>query len=268
MAKISDVSKAECLKMQQSYQKTLKVYGDEIAIIEKELLKKNNEFEIKEDKLKLALLYIKAASNLCAICAISNNYIGIKPEAVLNEGRKNILTAIFLLESVFSNQVDRELLHNEDVHKYFRDKITDEWKYKFITSFGYTISYLKYIYGDDSKWKWNFIEMSTRFSIIIKNMINYKTYLRDLNPNIEWYKYRVKLMKLNKKLLIKSAESYKMKYELVDKMASNMQMAINISSVLRKIYIYLNEMDDANKQKKIYDLWHKQLNENENENQQ
>lgn len=264
MVKISDVSKAECLKMQESYQKALKIYKDEIDSIENKLLKKNNEFEIKEDKLKLAMLYIKTTSYLCAISAISNNYLKSKPEVILNEGRKNIITAIVLLEAVFSNQVDRELLHNEDVHEYFSDKITDEWKYKFITSFGYTISYLKYIYGDDSKWKWNFIEISTRFSIIIKNMINYKTYLRDLNPNIEGYEYRVKLMRLNKKLLVESAESYKMKYELVDKMASNMQMAINISSVLKKVHMYLNEMDEANKQKKTSDLWHKQLSENEN----
>jgi len=261
MVKISDVSKAECLKMQESYQKTLKLYKDEIDNIEKELLKKNNEFEIKEDKLKLAILYIKTTSYLCAICSISNNYLKSKPEAVLNEGRKNIITAIVLLEAVFSNQIDRELLHNEDVHEYFSDKITDEWKYKFISSFGYTITYLKYIYGDDSKWKWNFIEISTRFSIIIKNMINYKTYLRDLNPSIKWYEYRVKLMKLNKKLLMKSSESYRKKYELVDKMPTDMQMAINISSVLRKIHMYLNEIDEANKQKKTSELWLKKLNE-------
>ena len=261
MQKISDVSKAECVKMQQPYKIVLKKYQDEIAKIETELLKKDNEFEIKEDKLKLALLYIKATSQLCAICAISNTYLKSKPEASLNEGRKNIITSIVLLEAVFTNQIDRELTHNEDVLEYFSDKITDEWKYKFITSVGYTTTYLKYIYGDDSKWKWNFIEISTRFSIIIKNMISYKTYLRDLNPGIEWYEYRVKLMRLNKKLLTESADAYKMKYELTDKMPSDIQMALNISAILRKIYMYLGEMDDANKQKKIHDILHKKLHD-------
>ena len=261
MQKISDVSKAECVKMQQTYKAVLSKYEEEISKIESELLKKENELEIKEEKLKLALLYIKSTSQLCAICSISNTYLKSKPEASLNEGRKNITTALVLLEAVFTNQIDRELTHNEDVLEYLADKINDKWKYQFITSFGYTITYLKYIYGDDSKWKWNFTEINTRFSIIIKNMISYKTYLRDFNPGIEFYEYRVKLMRLNKKLLIESADAYKMKYELTDKMPSDMQMAINISAVLRKIYMYLGEMDDANKQKKIHDILHKKLND-------
>lgn len=264
MQKASEVHKAECFKMQEPYQLMLKEYVDKIHELETELQKKEDEFQIKEDKLKLALLYIKASSHSCSIYAISNHYLNNKVDSLLNEARKYITTSIVYLEGVFSNKVDIELQHNEDILKYFSEKIDDEWKYNFISSFGYMITYLKYLYGDDSKWKWNFVEVSTRFAIITKNMINYKTYIRDLNPGVEGYRDRIKIMRLNKKLLSESANSYRMKYELTDKGASDIQIAMNILSVLRKIHIYLGETEEANKTKRIYDLWNKKLKSNEN----
>ena len=36
-------------------------------------------------------------------------------------------------------------------------------------------------------------------------------------------------------------------------------MALNMSGALRRIYIYLNETEEAEEQKKIYDLWKKKL---------
>ena len=71
--------------------------------------------------------------------------------------------------------------------------------------------------------------------------------------------YRVKLMNLAKSLIWISAEQYRAKYELQDRLPDDMKMALNMSGALRRIYIYLNETEEAEEQKKIYDLWKKKL---------
>lgn len=261
MAKVREAAKAECERMQDEYKITLDEINEEIKKIEDILITQKDTNEELETKIKLSLLCIKASSYLCTISALITEYMEIRGEGILNEARRNILKAIVLLEDTFGNHTDESLSFKDEVHEYLKDKITDVFKYRFICSIGYTIDYLKACYGDNSKWKWNFVEIEGRFSVVAKNIINYKTYLRDLNPNTEGYSYRVRLMNLVKLLLSKDANQYRMKYELTDKRIDDMKMALNIMASLRRISIYLNEVEEANEQKKIYDLWKKKLDD-------
>lgn len=258
MAKISEAAKAECNRMQNKYKELLQAVEVNIDKMEKELNSIEDEFEIAKNKIDLAVLHIKASSFIATICNISIEYLDIRIENQLNDGRRYINKAIVLLEEALGNYSDDSLSLNEEVHEFLKDKFSDEWRYKFICSFGYIIDYFKFCYGENSKWLQNFVEIEGRFALITKNIIDFKNYIRELSE-MDGYMYRVKLMNLAKSLIWISAEQYRAKYELQDRLPDDMKMALNMSGALRRIYIYLNETEEAEEQKKIYDLWKKKL---------
>ncbi|WP_295154234.1 hypothetical protein [uncultured Brachyspira sp.] len=259
MAKISEAAKAECNRMQNKYKNFLAGVESKLTQAEKELLALEDDFQKANKKVELAVLYVQASSFVATICYIAIEHIDVRSDNQLNDGRRYINKAIMLLEEVFGNYTDDSLSMNEEMHEYFKDKLSDEWRYKFICSFGYIIDYLKYCYGENSKWLQNFIEIEARFAVIAKNIIDFKSYIKELSPEVAGYKFRVKLMELVKKLLEESAEEYRTKYELQDKRIDDMKMALNIVACLRRIHIYLNEVEESEEKKKMYDLWKKKL---------
>lgn len=116
----------------------------------------------------MAVLHIKASSFIATICNISIEYLDIRIENQLNDGRRYINKAIVLLEEALGNYSDDSLSLNEEVHEFLKDKFSDEWRYKFICSFGYIIDYFKFCYGENSKWLQNFVEIEGRFALITK----------------------------------------------------------------------------------------------------
>lgn len=259
MAKISEAAKAECSRMQNKYKELLHTVEVNIDKMEKELNSIEDALEIAKNKIDLAVLHIRASSFIATICNISIEYLDIRIENQLNDGRRYINKAIVLLEEALGNYSDDSLSLNDEIHEYLKDKISDEWRYKFICSFGYIIDYFKFCYGENSKWLQNFVEIEGRFALISKNIIDFKNYIKELSPEVEGYLYRVKLMNMAKSLISASAEQYRAKYELQDRLPDDMKVALNMTGTLRRIYIYLNETEEAEEQKKIYDLWKKKL---------
>jgi len=135
MAKISEAAKAECNRMQNKYKELLQAVEVNIDKMEKELNSIEDEFEIAKNKIDLAVLHIKASSFIATICNISIEYLDIRIENQLNDGRRYINKAIVLLEEALGNYSDDSLSLNEEVHEFLKDKFSDEWRYKFICSF-------------------------------------------------------------------------------------------------------------------------------------
>lgn len=259
MAKISEAAKAECNRMQNKYKESLHSVEANMDKLEGELTSTEDNLEAAKKKIDLAVLYIRASSFIATICYISIEHLDIRIENQLNDGRRYINKAISLLEEALGDYGDDSLSLNDEVHEYLKDKFSDEWRYKFICSFGYVIDYFKFCYGENSKWLQNFIEIEGRLALLSKNIIDFKNYIKELSPEIEGYIYRVKLMNLAKSLISAAAEQYRTKYELQDRRPDDMKMALNLTGTLRRIYIYLNEVEEAEEQKKIYDLWKKKL---------
>ncbi len=258
MATISEAAKAECTRMQNKYKSLLEEVEAKLVKTEKDLASLEDNFEIAGKKIEAVVLYIQASSFITTICYIAIEYINVRSDNKLNDGRRYINKAIMLLEEVFGNHTDDSFSLNEDIHEYFKDKLSDEWRYKFICSFGYVIDYLKYCYGENSKWLQNFVEIEAKFSAVCKNMIDFKSYIKELSPEITGYKFRVKMMELVKKLLYASAEQYRTQYEQ-NKRLDDMKIALNIIASLSRIHLYLNENEESEDKKKMYDLWKKKM---------
>ena len=173
MAKISEAAKADCTRMQNKYKNLLAGIESKLVNAEKDLLTLEDNFEIASKKIEAAVLYIQASAYIATICYIAIEYIDVRSDNQLNDGRRYINKAIMLLEEVFGNHTDDSLTLNDEIHEYLKDKLSDEWKYHFICSFGYIIDYFKYCYGENSKWLQNFIEIEGRFATLGKNMIEF-----------------------------------------------------------------------------------------------
>ena len=261
MAKISEVAKAECIRRQNKYKDLLSVVESKLNKLEKEISTIDDELLASYKKIDLAVLYINASSLIATSCYVAIDSIDVRSENQLNDGRRYINKAIILLEEALGNHSDDSLSLNENIHEYLKDKLNDEWRYKFICSFGYVIDFFKYCYGENSKWLQNFYEIEWRFALISKNIIDFKNYIKELSPDVEGYIYRVKLMKLSKSLLSAAAEQHRTKYELKERRLDDMKIALNLMAALRRINVYLNETEEAESQKKIYDLWKKKMDD-------
>ena len=258
MAKISEAAKAECNRMQDKYKVLFDANKVKLDKLEQEIATIEDNLEKAKKKIDLSVLYIKAGAYIANICNISIKYIDVRSENQLNDGRRYLNKAIILLEEALGNHTDDSLTLNDEIHEYIKEHISDEWRYKFICSFGYVIDYFKDCYGENSKWLQNFVEMEGRFSVVAKNLIDYKSYIKELSPEIEGYAYRVKMMKIVKKLLENTAETYRTRYETSNRI-DDMKTALNLCATLRRIHVYLNETEESEEQKKIYDLWKKKL---------
>ena len=253
MKKVTETEKAECLKMQDVYKPALTKVSNEAKFIETEIATIEDELAVKEKKIELAFKYIQISNYFCNMADIALNKIDSRMESTTTDARIALSTSVTYLEDTFGLDVNGSLLTNSEVHEHLENKITDQYKYKIIIYLCYTSKYLKHLFGENSKWKWNLIEIDKRIAILAKNMIDYKTYIKNTNPAIDGYKERVKTMILIKKLISKSIDAYRIKYEVTDKNDEDMLLSINMVDVLRSIANYLGEVQSAEDFKKTHD---------------
>jgi len=178
----------------------------------------------------------------------------VKNEAFLNEGRKCIYKAIIYLEEIVSAYVDAPFSDYEPG----LDAITafsDENRYNLVRKMGFTIDSLEEGYGDNSKWKWSFVELEGRFAAVGKNMLNLRTFIAGMDPRSEGYSARIAHLALSRELLQQAADRYREKYELSTQRIDDIKAAINFLSAVRRLHIVLGESDQADVVKKKADIW-------------
>lgn len=263
MKKVTETERAECQKMQDEYKLPLTTISNEAKSIEAEIITIENEFAVKEKKIKLAFKYMQISNYLCNIADIALNKIDSHTESTITDARVALSSGLTHLEDTFGLVVNDSLSSNSEIHEYLGSKITDEYKYKMIVYLCYTSKYVKYLFGENTKWKWNLVEIDKRIAIIAKNMIDYKTYIKNTNPSINGYRERVKTMMLVRKLISKSIDAYRIKYEVTDKKDEDMLLSINMVDALRAIASYLGEVKNAEDLKKTYDSLKRTLEANQ-----
>lgn len=259
MPKVTGALKNQCAEQQKYYKDKIEEYQKRIKKLEDGLMDMP-EVDFPQ-KLNIAFLSLVEASYHCALSTISFTLLEMKMESAMNAARKLLVKVMVLCEDVYGKESDMPLSYNEEAHNIVEEQFNDKWKYDFLCALGYIIDYLKDMYGDNSKWKWNFVELEGRLALLSKNMINFKTFIKFWEPGVEYYAERCNHMKLVKQLLADNADAYRMRYELADKHTDSMRFAIALSSTLRMVYVYLGEVDNMNKQKKIIDLWVKKMND-------
>ena len=205
-------------------------------------------------KLALAEEYLNLVSNYLIMSSLSQTFLGVKNEAYLNEARKCVYKAIIYLEEIVSAHIDTPFSDYEEGLASISE-FPDAKRYDLVRKIGFAIDSLQDGLGENSKWKWSFVELQGRFATVTKNLLNLKTLMAGMDPRVEGYMARISHLSLAKELLQQAADRYREKYELSTMRIDDIKNGINFLLALRRLYVVLSESDQAEVIKKKTEIW-------------
>jgi len=252
MAKITDIDR-------HTYHEKVKIYVSMTkALLETE---KTLMVEARKDspdaplhRLTLADEMLNLTSNYIAINGVSQTVLRTKNEEALNEARKSMYKAVIYLEEVVSNYIDVPFSDYEEKLATI-GSFDENQRYLLIRKMGFAVDLLEQAYGDNSKWRWTFVELEGRFAAVAKNIIDLRNAYANSDPESPYYDSTVYHLRLIKKLLAQSADRYREKYELSTGQMHDFKTGIAFLGALRRIHIVLSESEDAEAIKKKLSIW-------------
>lgn len=207
---------------------------------------------LAEDMIYVATLYV-------LINNLSVEILSIKNTDALNEGRKILYKAVIYLEEAVSNFIDVPYSDYEDKVAQIAE-IPLVKRYELIRKLGLAIRLVIDAYGENTKWRWAFVELQGRFATVVKNMLDMKTcvkiYFDPYSPDHDTAVYYFRVLK---KLLSESATGYRDRYELSARRLDDMQLGVSYLFALRRVHIALSESEEAEEVKKKADVWKAKL---------
>lgn len=249
----------------EQYTEKLKVHK---TILE-ELRSKESDLNslMRTDREHVGAISIDAANinlNIVSYLVLMNNLsvalLGIKNDAYLNEARKTCYKSIINLENAVSNFIDVPFSEYEGKLEKLKE-INEAQRWKLVRKLGFSIISVKDAFGENTKWKWSFVEIEGRFSVVAKNMLDLKTLMAGLDPRADFYQERFAHLKLVKKLLQQSADGYREKYELSTHRIDDFKLAINFLGGLRRLNALVGEPEEANDLKRKIDIWKSKMDQ-------
>lgn len=208
--------------------------------------------ELSDEMVYVATLYL-------TINNLSVELIEVKNTEALNDARKSLYKAVIYLEEVVTNLIDAPYSEYEDKVAKIAS-ISVEKRYYMVRKLGLAIRLLVDAYGDNTKWKWSFIELQGRFSVVAKNLMN----LREagkifLEPSHKDYDNTVFHLRLLRKLLSQSADGYRDRYELSTHRVDDMRNAILFLAAYRRICVIMSDSEEADEIRKKLAVWKEKL---------
>ena len=253
MFKVSDETRLH-------YNEAIKPYKDKInEILEKEKTVSANikagDGGAEYKKILLCEDMINAASLYIALNSLSLKITEVKNNDALNDARKMLYKAIIYLEEVVTNGIDVSFADLSDNHETIKN-ISIQQRYILIRKLGLSISLLKDAFGDNSKWKWSFVELEGRFTTVAKNLVDMKAASKDyIDVRSANYDITVIYLRMITKLLNASAMSYRDKYELSTRRIDDMRNGIKYLLALRKLHVLFGNSEQAEEVKKKAVVW-------------
>jgi len=252
MAKITDQDRAMYYEKVKPYVTMTKTLLD----MEKKLVMetKKNPANAPIQKLTLTDEMLNLASYYIAVNGMSQAVLKTKNEEALNDARKSLYKAVIYLEEVVSNYIDAPFSDYEGKLSMI-ESYNQNQRYGLICKLGFAIDLLEQAYGDNSKWRWTFVELEGRFAVVAKNILDLKNIYEQMNPGAEYYNSSVYHVRLVKKLISQAADRYREKYELSTGQILDFKTGINFLGALRRLHIVLSENEESQDIKKKYAIW-------------
>jgi len=219
---------------------------------------KKNTPEAALMKLTLADEMLNLTSNYIAISGIAQVVLKTKNEEVLNDARKSLYKSVIYLEEAVSNYIDVPFADYEEKINLL-ESFDENQRYYLIRKMGLTIDLLEYAYGDNSKWRWTFVELEGRFATVSKNMLDLRRVMEYSTFESPYYDSVTYHLRLIKRLLSQSADRYREKYELSTGQIPDFKTGISYLGALRRLHILLAESEDAENVKKKIAIWKTKL---------
>jgi hypothetical protein len=253
------VLKGNSVERPQQYQKKAAPFEANI----KELLKKETAIlaECRSDPVTaapklffLAERMLDITSNYLALNGINQALLNAKNFDALEEAKKSVSKSIIYLENVVTGKVDVPFSEYEEALAEL-EAVDATQRYLFVRKLGLSISLLKLAYGDNTKWRWVFVDMEGHCAAVAKNLLNLKKAQANTDPSSPDYEPLLYHVFFVKKMLGEAAERHHLRFSLATKRSEDIRQACNFLSALQRIHIIFNERDDAMEIKKKHDNW-------------
>jgi hypothetical protein len=206
---------------------------------------------LAEDMLDLASCYIIQNG-------ISQSVLRIRDEEALNEARKSIYKSVIYLERVVTALLDAPYSEYEEKLEQIAP-LNAAQRYFLVRKMGLAINLLENAYGENSKWKWAFVELEGRYATAAKNIINLRDMVSNTDPRSPDYAPTVYHLRLVVKLLMRAADRYRERYELSTDRVGDFEKGISFLSALRRIYLVTGDRENAWEVKRKLDIWEAKL---------
>ena len=255
MAKISTGERLHYSERTVGFQKAI----DELLTREKETLSLlRTEQDDAMTRVALAEDMLNLASNYIILSGVSNALLGARNEEALNDARKSLYKCVIYLEGALGNYVDAPFSDYEDKLARIAPMDTAS-RYLLVRKLGLAIQLLKDAYGDNSKWRWSFVELEGRFAAVAKNILDLKKTAANTDPDSPDYEPSRRLLRLVKKLLAQTADRYRERYELSTRNIEDLKMGIRFLSALRRMQSLLGNRQEVELTRKKIDVWEAKL---------
>ncbi|MDR0644489.1 MAG: hypothetical protein LBG05_06205 [Treponema sp.] len=209
-------------------------------------------------KIKLAQEMIDLTSYYIVMSEVSMSMLKTRNEAALTNGRKTVMKALSYMENVVSPYLDTPVSDYQDKLDLIESVSASE-RYFLVRKMGLVIDLLEDAFGDNSRWKWAFIDFKAQCAVIAKNFFDMKNAVSNMSLNSANYESTVYHLRLIKKLFPSIADYYREKYEIAGNIASDLIRAIEFLSAIRRIHVIFGENEDAEIIKKKVNIWQSRL---------
>ncbi|MDR0640827.1 MAG: hypothetical protein LBG07_00035, partial [Treponema sp.] len=257
MSKISGQDRAQYLEKIKNYHTSIETCLDK----EKEILNtiKNSPEDSTFMRLSLVDVMLNLSSYYLIQNGVSQSVLKLKNEDALNEARKSIYKSVIYLEQIVGNLIDAPFSEYEEKLEQITF-LSPQQRYCLIRKMGCAIYLLENAFGENSKWKWAFVDLEGRYAAAAKNIFNLRTVVSNMDPRSPNYAPTVYHLRLVKKLLMQAANRYRDRYELSTSRVNDFEMGIRFLSALRRLLLVFGEQEEAWTVKRKLDIWESKLN--------
>lgn len=217
------------------------------------------------------LTYLSLASSALHCCSlqmrlgyINEEFLNGKRDDNLLVARRDLTRCLQYLEKAYTPYLDVPF---SDYEKNLTVLLSvDEFeRYNFLRYVGLYINYLDEIFIEKSKWHWFFMEMEARLSVLLKNSLNLKTLVQQLDPRAPRFAERTAVVNKVREMLRKSAKEYRSRYELTTFARDDFSRAIEFLLAAKRLAILLNNSQEASDLDKEIGVWQTKMEKDEAE---
>jgi len=252
VAKINEEARKKYFEIIAPYKKIISGINDKERRLEAVI--NSNKTGEPYKRLTLINYNLTVVSYEILMNALSVSLLGIKNETILNDARKTCYKTVINLERVFTSLLDVPFTDYEDALKAIAS-FPELKRYELIRKTGLSITFVKESFGENSRWKWSFVELEARLATVAKNSLNLKTLLQGMDLRSEGHRERIEFFNLTRKMLQKAADEYRLKYEVSTNRMDDFQIAINYLGALRRLSVLLGRQKESIILKRKIELW-------------
>ena len=262
--------------IQEKKEDIRRVYESELKVLKGKLMDQRKEISDLEeamsiDKNEIEEYYRIVISNeflelvgiSCEMSGVTEKYLKRRGDEYLNEGRKAYFRALIELEKVVGDGILTSLNENKEIVGKIR-AMNPKRTLILMRKLDQMLEKLEKGYGEQSKYKWSFVDMRGRYVVIFKNILNYRELLVN-DPRKEYYVENVQLIEMFQVYMQRVSERFRDKYLLATKELSDIKRAIDIQSVLKIFMGFMGLREEAELNQKTIDSWKQILEKEEKE---